>query len=98
MHTKVSVLIAVALTLGSTSAVLAQGNGDGGPFDAGGFHGSGFGGEDHRGADFNWKAYQSGGLQGDAINANKKLFRHLPAKVTERTRRRKKPMLTAGSQ
>ena len=52
MRTKVSVVIAVALTLGSTSAVLAQGNGDGGPFDAGGFHGSGFGGEDHHGADF----------------------------------------------
>jgi hypothetical protein len=69
MHTKVSVLIAVALTLGSTSAALAQGNGDGGPFDAGGFHGSGFGGEDHRGADFNRKAYQRGGFQGNAINA-----------------------------
>jgi len=76
MRTKVSVVIAVALTLGSTSAVLAQGNGDGGPFDAGGFHGSGFGGEDHHGADFNRNAYRRGAFPGDAINVNKKLFRH----------------------
>jgi hypothetical protein len=76
MRTKVSVAIAVALTLGSTSAVLAQGNGDGGPFDAGGFHESGFGGEDHHGADFNRNAYRRGSFQGDAINVNKKLFRH----------------------
>ena len=61
MHTKVSVVIAVALTLGSTSVVLAQGNGDGGPFDAGGFHGSGFGGERRHGADFNRNAYQRSG-------------------------------------
>ena len=90
MRTKLSVVIAVAVTLGSTSAVLAQGNGDGGPFDAEGFHGSGFGGEDHHGVDFNQNASRRGGFQGDAINVNKKLFRHgtvhILANMTERTK------------
>jgi hypothetical protein len=44
VHTRLSVVIATALALGSTSAVLAESNGDGGAFDAGGFHGSGLGG------------------------------------------------------
>ena len=76
MRTKLSGAIAVALTLGSTSAALAQGNGDGGPFDAGGFQGSGFGDEDHHGAVSNQNAYRRGGSQGDATNVNKTLFRH----------------------
>jgi hypothetical protein len=46
----VRVSVAVAVALGSTSAVLADSNGDGGACDAGGFHGSQFcGGGYHRG-------------------------------------------------
>jgi hypothetical protein len=52
MCTKVSVVVAVVLALGSTSAVLAQGNGDGGPFDAGDFHASGFNGGGRQGGGF----------------------------------------------
>jgi hypothetical protein len=39
VHARLSVVIATALALGSTSAVLAESNGDGGAFDAGSFHG-----------------------------------------------------------
>jgi uncharacterized membrane protein len=67
MRTKVCVVIAIVLALGSTSAVLAQGNGDGGPFDAGDFRGSGFGGGGRQGGDFNRGGYQGGGFQGDGF-------------------------------
>jgi len=64
MRSKVTVVIAVVMALGSTSAVLAQGNGDGGPFDAGDFHGAGFAGG---GRDFDRAGYQGGGFQGDGF-------------------------------
>jgi hypothetical protein len=60
VHTRLSVVIATALALGSTSAVLAESNGDGGAFDAGGFHGSGLGGGGFRG----------GGSDGGGVHRN----------------------------
>lgn len=64
MHTRVSVVIAFALALGSTSPVLAQSSGDGGPFDAGDFHGTGFGGDGHRESVFDRDGYHRDNFQG----------------------------------
>jgi hypothetical protein len=57
MHVRVSVVIAVALALGSTSAVLAESSGDGGAFDAGGFHAEAFGGGAHHRGGFDAGGY-----------------------------------------
>lgn len=63
MHTRLSVVIATALALGSASAVLAESNGDGGAFDAGGFHGSGLGGGGFRGGGSDGGGFHRSGFQ-----------------------------------
>jgi hypothetical protein len=63
VHTRLSVVIATALALGSTSAVLAESHGDGGAFDAGGFHGSGLGGGGFRGGGSDGGGFHRSGFQ-----------------------------------
>jgi hypothetical protein len=70
VHARLSVVIATALALGSTSAVLAESNGDGGAFDAGSFHGVAWAvevfGDGSDGGGFHRNGFQESGFSGFA--------------------------------